>query len=367
MTRVYQTLIILILTASSTFASHLFGGEIRASHTSGQNYKVAVHLYFNPGDGQSASDAQTSVTVCFGDGRTADLQRVSLNRNSNDNYSVGVYEGSHTYAASGTYQISASVSNRSTFLNLPNANLTTLFLWTVINTQISNNTPVLAHPPLYAGIRQIFSIDLNPTTPENDSISISLQVASRPSPGSCGVRMEEAAYFYPNDLTRTGTLKVDPQNKTLTWNAPERAGNYLYSFVVREWRNGIVISESYHESTIIVSDRGGETVQVPEYEPAGTLVTAVKPTQSVSPEISLRVEAYPIPTENYLTFKVYAKNRSLITVQLLNIQGQVVKETTSSEASVLYQDEFDLSRLNKGVYILRAATATHSVTQKVIR
>jgi hypothetical protein len=367
MNRIYQFIIIFVLTSSAAFATHLLGGEIRASQTSVQNYKVAVHLYFNTAEGQSAADAQTAVTVCFGDGRTADLQRVSLTRSTGEDYLVGVFEGSHTYSASGSYQISASVANRSTFLNLPNGNLTTLFLWTVVNTQFPNTTPILSHPPLYAGVKQVFSINLNPSTPDNDSISLALKVVSRPSPGTCGVRMEEASYFYPNDLTRTGTLKIDPSKKTLTWNAPERAGNYLYGFVVREWRDGVVISESYHESTIIVSDRSGETVQVPEYEPAGTLVTAVKPGTTTSSEISLRIEAYPIPTENYLTFKVYAKKRSLISVQLLNLQGQVVRETTSSEASVLYQDEFDLSRLNKGVYILRAATETHSVTQKVIR
>jgi hypothetical protein len=367
MNRFYKIIVLFCLTATSVSANHLLGGEIRASHISGQTYKVSVHLYFDTAHGAPATEAQTAVTVCFGDGVTADLPRISITNQEEKKFAVGIYEKNYTFSAAGSFQIAASIANRGSYLNLPNANNTTLFLWTVVNTQISNSTPALSYPPLTAGIRQNFSIDLKSAVPDNDSVSVSLQRASRSSPGTCGVRMEDPNYFYPNDLTKNGTFKVNNTNKTLVWSAPERAGNYLYGFVVREWRDGIVISESYHEGTITVTDRPGETVQVPEYEPAGTLVTSVIPGETVSPEITMRVDAYPIPTEGALTFKVYTKKRSLVNVQLINLQGKIVRETTASDPSVLYQDEFDLSRLSKGVYVLRASTGNQTVTQKIIR
>ena len=367
MKTLYKILLLSLLFLPRAYSSHLMGGEIRAVHVSGQTYKISVHLYLNLVNGASAAEATQTVAVCFGDGGTTELPRISTTRLPDFPASVAIFEKTYTFSSSGTFQVAASISQRSGYLNLPNAISESLFLWTVLDTSSPNNTPVLPYPLIAAGVKQVFSIDLKPSIADNDSISVRLQNVSKPSPGTCGVRSLQSTFFYPNDLTRNGTFKVDTKNKKLVWNAPEIVGNYVYSFVVDEWRDGIVISQSYHEGTIVVADRTGETVNIPQYEPAGALITSVPVTTVDSPEISMRLEAYPVPTQDFLTFKVYTKKRSAIKVQLINLQGKVVKEITSKEQSILFQEELDLRLLSNGIYLLKASNDLESVTQKVIR
>jgi hypothetical protein len=367
MKTLYKTVLFLFVFISKTYASHLMGGEIRATYVSGQTYKISVHVYLDLVNAAGAANAMQTVQVCFGDGNTSEIPRVSTTRLTDFAASVAVFEKTYTYPSSGTFQISASINSRSSYINLPNSINENLFVWTVINTQTANNTPVLPYAAIAAGVKQVFSVDLAPAVQDQDSITVRLQFVSKPSPGTCGVRGLQTGYFYPNDLTKAGTFKIDSKNKRLVWNAPEAAGNYIYAFVVDEWRDGIIISQSYHEGTIIVTDRPGETVKIPDYEASGGLITAVPVTDSGSPEISMTLQAYPVPTDDFLTFKVYSKKRSIVKVQLINLQGAVVKELSSKIQVMNFQDEFDMRLLSKGLYLLRALNDVESVTQKIVR
>jgi hypothetical protein len=363
--------LLLVFVVPSSFATHLLGGEIRAERISNQSlkFKISVHLYLDLLNGTQAAEAATSVPVCFGQGDVIEAPRVSLT-NIGNNIGIGVYETTYTYPASGTFQIGALVSNRSAlYLNSPNSELQSMFLWTVVNTTLPDfATPVLPYPVMQAGAKQVFTVDLKPAQ-NTDSTSVHLQSASKGSPGTCGVRSIDYDYFFPNDLTKSGIFKVDNVNKKLIWNAPEKAGKYLYAFVVDQWRDGIIISQSYHEATIFVTDRNGETVEIPPYEPVttadgGGLLTA---NPASSPELSISLSAYPVPTESYLSFKVNSQTRSAINVQIVNLQGQVVRELNSSQAEVLFQDQFDMRLLPKGIYLIRAKNDRDSVVQKVVR
>lgn len=367
MKTLYVLLLIVFITLPKSYATHLLGGEIRAAHVSGQTYKISVHLQLDRNTGTNASNAMQSVNVCFGDGQTSEFPRISVTSLSEE-LMLSVFEKTYTYPSSGTFQISASINARTGgFLNLENAETENLFLWTVIDTQAPNATPILPYPTLTAGIRQIFSIDLQPLVADKDSVTMRLQAASRPSPGTCGVRSLHPSFFYPNDLTKNGTFKIDQKGKKLIWNAPERVGRYVYAFVVYEWRDGIAISESYHEGTIIVSDKPGEQVIVPQYESAGSLITSVPPSDGNSPEVSMTISAYPIPTEDFLSFRVSSIKPSTIQVQLFNLQGQMVRAMFSREPVYSVQDEFDVRMLPKGLYILKADNGQESVSQKVVR
>ena len=364
---IYKILLLSLLFLPGAYATHLMGGEIRAVHISGQTFRISVHVYLDLVNGSNAADVMQTVNVCFGDGSTSELPRSNTTRLPDFPAAVAIFEKTYTFSSSGKFQISASVSSRSPYLNLPNAISENLFLWTVIDTYSPNNSPILPYPLIAAGVKQVFAIDLKPLVADNDSISISLQTVSKPSPGTCGVRSLQTSFFYPNDLTKNGTFKVDSKNKKLVWNAPELAGNYVYAFIVNEWRDGIIISQSYHEGTIVVTDRSGEAVSIPQYEPAGAFITSVPISTLASPEISMKLDAYPIPTEDILNFKVYSKKRSNIKVQLINLQGKVLKEISSKEQAILFEEAFDIHILSKGIYILKASNELESVSQKIIR
>lgn len=366
MKSVYGILLLILLSAYA-HGSHLRGGEILASHVSGQTYNIKVRLYLDTQSGQGAVDALSAVTACMGDGGIKDLPRTSLTAISNK-VSVGEYQATYTYPSSGIYQISVALENRTgQILNLPQSAMTSQFLWTVIDTQLSNATPVLPYLEFEAGVRQVFSVDLKPTVADNDSITAKVVRLSKPSPGTCGVRMVDHSYLFPNEVSANGTFKVDAAQKKLVWTAPEVVGNYLFAMVIVEWRDGARISESYREGMVTVIDRPGETVEIPPYESSeyGGVITSTPVV--TSPEVSMAIQAYPVPTENFVTVKAYSKQRAIIRLQLIDMNGRVLTEIASKAPEIAVQEVFDMRNLAQGMYLIRASNAKDSVTQKVLR
>ncbi|MCE6987712.1 T9SS type A sorting domain-containing protein [Dyadobacter sp. CY323] len=365
MKSVYRIFLLIASFAPLCHATHFKGGEIMASHVSGQNYKVTVRIYMDLQNGEGAANSQNSVLVCFGDGATGELPRTT-STNIGGNILVADFVGTHTYSSSGNFQISTSIDNRGTgILNLQNPTLSPAFLWTVIDTQRANSTPVMPNLLLVAGVRQVFSLDLKPTVADQDSISIRVHRLSKASPGTCGVRMIEHGFMFPNEVSSTGTFRIE-QNK-LVWKAPELLGNYSFAMVVDEWRDGVKISETYREGIISVIDKPGETVEIPPYISAeyGNAITSAPHVKSA--EVSIAVEAYPVPTQDFVTVKAYSKTRSIIRLQLIDLSGRVIREIATKNPEILMQEEFDMRNLASGVYLIRADNARESATQKLIR
>ncbi|MGG7663712.1 T9SS type A sorting domain-containing protein [Dyadobacter sp. BHUBP1] len=368
MKSVYSILLLILLSVTFAKATHLKGGEIMATYLSGQSYKIKVRLYIDQHFGGTGETANT-ISVCMGDGNVVDLPRVvSGIEPLPGNVIVAEYEGSYTYGSSGIYQISYANDQRSAeILNLPNSLGTSQFIWTVINTQQPNSTPILPYLSFEAGVRQVFSVDLKPTVADNDSITVRAVRLSKPSPGTCGVRMLDHSYLFPNEISATGTFKVDAAQKKLVWTAPEVVGNYLFAVVVTEWRDGVKISESYREGMVTVIDKPGDTVEIPPYESSeyGGVITST-PAVSSS-EVSMAIQAYPVPTENFVTVKAYSKQRAIIRLQLIDMNGRILTEIASKTPEISVQEVFDMRNLTRGMYLIRASNAKDSVTQKVLR
>lgn len=339
-----------------------------ATYVSGQNYKIKVRLYVDPNSGDQG-ESMNSIQVCMGDGNVVDMPRVAINPEMlPGNVIVNEYESSYTYGSSGIYQIAVAKDQRSgDIINLPDAQGTTQFIWTVLDTQLQNSTPVLPYLSFEAGVRQVFSVDLKPTVADNDSITARVARLSKPSPGTCGVRMLDRSYLFPNEISASGTFKVDAAQKKLVWTAPEVVGNYLFALVVTEWRDGAKISETYREGLVTVIDKPGDTVEVPPYESSeyGGLITSTPIV--TSSEVSMAIQAYPVPTENFVTVKAYSKQRSIIRLQLIDMNGRVLTEIASKTPEIAVQEIFDMRNLAQGMYLIRASNAKDSVTQKVLR
>ena len=366
----YKTLFLLLITASISSATHLLGGGIRAINLAGLSYRISAQIYFDAVGGNSAAEAQNSIEICFGDGSTAVASRKSLTPLTGDlkGISVGIYEVTHTYASTGLFQVSTAVSNRSYGMLNYNDDTTPMFLWTVLNTAFSNSTPILPVPVTTAGANQILKIDLKPTITDSDSISAHLQKLSAPSPGTCGVRMLDEKYIFPNDVVKKGTFSLDQIDKKLIWNAPQSLGKYIYAVVIDEWRDGIKISETYREGIITVIDKDGPTVEIPPYVAATTSgIIASNPDGDYS-ELTLSLDAYPVPTRDYLTIKVESKYATTLKIQLVTIEGRIIHEINTVSPTVEWKDQIDVRQLNNGLYILKATDESGKfVTKKVVR
>lgn len=363
----YSALILFLLTNSASFATHILGGEIRATHISGQTYKISVLIY-NDAAQAASIEAHHELSVCMGDKNVISVHRVSIDPlPASDGIVMSTYEGNYTFPMAGIFQISAELNNRSDAINFPHGSQSVFFPWTWINTLLPSSTPVLPPPSFQAGVRQVFSMDLKPTT-HGDSVSYRFQKLSKPSPGTCGIRRIDPSYVYPNDVTSTGTFMLDQTAKKLIWTAPERIGRYVYAIIVSQWKDGIVISETYRESTVLVTDRSGPTVDIPDYKYAETSESPVTGMPSLeSPEVSFAIEAYPNPVQDIVNVSVYSKNRSNLVLQLIDINGQVLREIRSKSPEIVLQEQFDLRNFASGMYLLKADNGKENVTKKILR
>lgn len=365
MKSVYSIIFLILSSAPFCLATHYKGGEIQASQVSGQTYNIRVRIYLDIQN--AATTAQQSVLVCFGDGSTKEFPRANTT-NVGSGVAAVDFDGTHTYSSSGIFQISATISNRSSgYLNYPNSSLSDGFLWTVIDTHVSNTTPILPYLLFEGGVRQVFSVDLKPTTPDADSISVQVKRLSKASPGSCGVRMIDHDYMFPNEVSSSGIFKVDPALKQLIWKAPEIVGGYMFAMVVNEWRDGVKISETYREGSINIVDKPGQTVVIPPYESSeyGNPITAVPGKGSV--EISMSIHAYPVPTNDFVNVKALSNKRAIIRLQLIDLNGRIIREATSKSPEISLQEQFDMRNLASGVYLIRADNSIDVVSQKVVR
>jgi hypothetical protein len=359
---------ILISVGSIAHATQIQGGEIRVTGLSPLKYRISVLVYFDMNQGASTAAPQTSVQLCMGDGQIVSASQTSFSSLPNSRSSIGVYETEYSYTEAGTYQISSAIENRSAgILNLPGDPASSLFLWTVLNTELANTTPVLPFFQFEAGIGQPFMLDLTPTDAEGDSVSYRIQKISKPSPGSCGVRSVDRNFVYPNDVSKSGIFKIDQTNKKLIWNSPTQVGSYLIAFVVLEWRNGIIISETYREGVINAVERPGETAVLPPYEEASDGVIPPSLPHLPSPEISMAIEAYPVPAEDVVTVKVYNQSQSYITLELIDLKGRILQSFKSPAPQTSFQQEIVIRNYAKGIYLIRAKNGRESVSQKIMR
>jgi hypothetical protein len=367
MKKIYSILFLLFLSISSSLATSIKGGNITVISTSNLTIHVRVQLYKDVQQAL-ATKGNDQIQVCFGDARTGIASLTSYERLPDNKTVKAIYEMDYTYTESGIYQIGVALRGReSNYQNLIDAD-SEVFLWTVINTAFLNTTPNLSSPSFEAGVKQNFLVDLQQNPSDQDSISVRLQSISKRTAGTCGVRDKNHNYFFPNDVTKSGTFKIDPLAKQLVWTAPEKEGEYLYAYVVDEWRDGIKISESYHESAVQVKTRPGNLVEIPAYEPA-IETHQLSPIEDLE-KIKLHLSAYPVPTQDFLTVQIVTTNttNSTVQVQLINIQGKVVQEikkaTFSNQAFV---GQFDMRSLSSGVYIVRASDGVTTTSQKVVR
>ncbi|PWJ56733.1 putative secreted protein (Por secretion system target) [Dyadobacter jejuensis] len=364
MKTIYTLLFSLLIIALPLRASHILGGEIQAIQLNNQNYKIVVKLAMDQINGASAINAENSVLVCFGDGQTGTLLATNSYTATDD---AGVifktFEGEHEYTSPGNYQISVQRENRvDGILNLPEGDQNTLFLWTILNTQMANSTPQFPDLKTTAGLRQNFKQALAPIATEADSLSYRIVKISKASPGTCGVRMINHSYSYPNDVSKEGLFYIDRSNQ-LVWTAPTMEGRYLYAIVAKEWREGVVISETYREATLTVVDGPGEVVDIPPYQPVdANLVVA----GDSNPEVEIDVLAYPNPSDDHIRVVVTSRDKLNIKIQVLNTSGQAVKQYSTSSPAFSIEKDFSLKAYGPGLYLINVSTSLGSQTKKIV-
>ena len=280
-------IVMLLLFAFASQATHNRAGEITYEHVGGFTYRVRITTYTK----QSAIADRNSLKIRWGDEgpNVTESQLDSLFR-TNQILNVGVdvkrneYTGLHTYSGPGTFTISVEDPNRNAgVLNInngdpgtPEAEKTSTSVMAIFAIRSvlvirpgnggHNNSIKFLNPPIQdACIYQPWIH--NPVafdSLEGDQLVFSLV--------SClGLNAEpldgwESPTEYtddPNDV-----FSINSENGDITWDTPLVAGEYNVAFEVREYRDGIFVGSVQRDMQITVvtcANIPPEIAELPDY------------------------------------------------------------------------------------------------------
>lgn len=285
--RIYGLLIVFMLLALTSMATHNRAGEITYEHVGGFTYRVRITTYTK----QSAIADRNSLKIRWGDEgpNVTESELDSLFR-TNQVMNVGIdvkrneYTGLHTYSGPGTFTISVEDPNRNAgVLNInngdpgtPEAEKTSTSVMAVFAIRSvlvirpgnggHNNSIKFLNPPIQDAciykpwIHNPVAFD----SLEGDQLVYSLV--------SClGLNAEpldtwESPTEYTDDPT--DVFSIDPENGDITWDTPLVAGEYNVAFEVREFRNGVFVGSVQRDMQITVvtcSNVPPEIAELPDY------------------------------------------------------------------------------------------------------
>ncbi len=373
-------LLLLLVLASSpaAFATHILGGYIRAVPVAGQayTYQITVTMYFDIVYGRDTTSDANALNVCFGDGPAQAVDRTrQLTLPVDPGVGIHQYITTYTYNGPGVYQLQATMVNRSTGLRNIGADgegiLFSVKTSLLLSSSLSNATPSLVLPltGVQIAVNQRFTASMAATDPEGDSLSYAIAyplTSANTEPASqCNNLVSVTAYQFPNDVRQVGTYGINSRTGLLIWDIPTEQGRYTVDLTIFEWGNGLLLSQTQQELTLIVVDKGGTSVTPPPYEPTYVgLLTAVD--DGAPNELQLTVS--PNPSVGGMV-QVSLQNRLALPAffSVLDNQGRVYQRIEKSQPLDQQYFQIDLSSHPAGLYFIRAESGGRQVTQKVLR
>ena len=359
-------LLSLLLATHTIHATHLRGGYIQVRSITGLTYEISVYVFNDEVSGSAAAAATTSTSLCFGDGTTQDVARLSRVFSPNKATSISTYRTTYTYAGPGTYTVAMSQGQRTGVLNIPSAGN---FLMTLTTTFITGTvqTPTLSIPEtgFTAPLNQRYVLPFSSADFTGDSLSYSLARPLVSASGNNCVGTAASGYQYPNDLTQQGTYTLNNRTAILVWNAPTRQGYYSVAITIREYRDGVVISQTQFEFLITVIDTPGTPGVIPAYQPATEvgLVTAIPDYRDEAATLT----TFPNPVDDRLQVVIQSSNPAPATLRLTDMSGRTLHELTFKKASRQHEQVISMAGVSSGVYLLQAEVNGRSLVRKVVK
>lgn len=218
-----------------SYGTHQRAAEITFRHISGYTYEFTLISYtYTP----SPAD-RPSLELKWGDGTSSILPRILKQPLAGDpNITRNVYVGTHTYQTPGTFEVTMEDPNRNNgVINIPYSVNVPMFISTVIvvNPLLGpNSSPVLTFPPIDKGCVGVpFYHNPGASDPDGDSLAYEL-IHCRGESG-----LDILGYTYP---AASNSFSIDAVTGTLTWDSPVMQGEYNVAILIKEYRNGILMS-----------------------------------------------------------------------------------------------------------------------------
>ncbi len=285
--------LLLILSTTESFATHMRGGEISVKRISSTSftYEFTLTIYCDLNTGLRAWQDQQNVSFCFGDG-IGNINAPRINgggsgENIGNGIGKGIYKAIYTYAGAADYKVTVAISNRNQGVrNIGGASDAVAFYVETIfkvNPGLGlNSTPVLLNPAvdLTAVVGQKFIHNPNAIDVDGDSLAYKLTFCRRGDQDNCTDRKGDSVpgFRQPNEVATTpSSFTINAKTGDLIWDVPQEIGLYNCAFYVEEWRNGVLISITERDMQIEVKDADNKppVIKVPDdiCVEAGTLIS----------------------------------------------------------------------------------------------
>ncbi|MFN2424587.1 MAG: gliding motility-associated C-terminal domain-containing protein [Cryomorphaceae bacterium] len=242
----------------SAQATHNRAGEITYRHVGGLTYEITIKTYTK----DSAPADRPWLPIFWGDGTPQDsIQRAVETILPND-AKENIYIKQHTYPGPGEYKLCVVDPNRNeNVLNISNSVLQLFSINTVLRisgVQAPNNSVFFTNRPLQDACLNepwVFNPGAVDTDP-NDNLVFTLVE----SEGADCAPFEEGVYRFPDEINQPGSpfpnpanqISIDPETGTITWDSPQRQGEYNIAFRVDEFRNGVFMGSVLRDMQITV-------------------------------------------------------------------------------------------------------------------
>lgn len=257
--------------AISSYATHLMGGQIVATYlssdTTGSHYALDLTAYrdtigipmgISANFHVSVMDTSGNWNVLFSSTVSYDTTSGGLFLPVQSAYGVEVYtyHDTITLPANGYYKISYSECCRNgAIINMSSPLNENMVLATYINVDSAspNSSPSYLTPPVsYLPAHTLWSYNPLPFDPDGDSLTWSL---ATPLSGGGSNTYPVNGYEYLSDTLYSdsaGVFSLDSITGSLSWQA-KMAGNFVASFIIEEYRNGVKIGEMRRDMQFIVT------------------------------------------------------------------------------------------------------------------
>jgi len=317
MKKIILSISFLIGIISTGFSTHLMGGEIVVQHAGGDDYQVLLTLYRDASgvpiqsfqyfvlEDQNGIQTSFSMSLNSGTHPIFGLQQGAMLPMSAYPAEIYFFYSTLNLPTNGIYTLTWSNCCRNgAILNLPNPisnDMTLNTSFKVDNSQYSSTPYFMVMPVINVPVNTPWQY--NPLPFDSDLDSLSWYLGS-PNSGSSAI----SGYTLPAS-DPSGVISIDAVTGTISWTASV-IGNWVYTVICEEWRNGIKIGEIRRDMQFIVINSGS----TPGYSNIGTIPTQNGyPTWSIDAGQSseLRLLASDNTVSNTLSFAAYGESFGL--------------------------------------------------------
>ena len=264
------TTLFLSIFSFSALSTHIMGGEIIAENNGGNDYNVLLTIY------RDTVGIPTDVNQNFSvfDDMGNNIMNFSMTMDPSANhpifgfqngsllpffpYGVEIYFFSKTITLPGTgeYTITWDKCCRNGAIqNLidPLSNDMRLYTTVTVDPSQTNSTPYfMVKPVMYLPVNTPWQYNPLPYDVNGDSLSWSLGAPHQSSSSPSGSAIP--GYTAPPS-DPSGMISIDPVTGTISWTA-SLLGNWVYTVICEEYRNGVKIGEIRRDMQFIVLPSG---------------------------------------------------------------------------------------------------------------